>query len=163
MGTAGAAAANHPVAGGNLYMDVRGEPVRQIADHGEPTARIQEITDGVADRHDLEPFDRALFAAAERSLVNKGVGGARTLVHGTCQGNTDGCVRAALAVELVLLSIGYAIHFERVVQLEDRGADVVGSREGYLRGGFEGVWAGSSWASITYPVMLILDRSAARR
>ena len=71
-GTAGAAAADHPVTGGNLYMDFRRKPVRQVADHGEPAAGIQQITDRIADRRHLQPFHRALFAAAERSLVDKG-------------------------------------------------------------------------------------------
>ena len=42
-------------------MDIRGKAVGQIADHGEPAAGIQQIADGIADRCQLESFDRAIL------------------------------------------------------------------------------------------------------
>ncbi len=85
-------------------MDLRRKPVRQIADHGKPAAGIKQITDGIADRRNLESFDRALFAAAERTPIDKGEGGARSLAHGTRQSDADGCVGAPLSVERVVLT-----------------------------------------------------------
>ena len=131
-------------------MNFRSKPVRQIADHGEPTACIQQVTDGIADRRHLESFHRALFAAAERSLINKGKVALAPLLMGLGKATLMVALgpRSPLSwwllIVIVTLSTLSALCSSKMAALTVSVAVKV-TRAVALRV----CWAGSSWALIT--------------
>ena len=142
------AAADHPVTGGNCYMNFRSKPVRQVAHHGEPPACIQQITDWIADHASLSP-STGLSSLPLRvpSYTKVKVELAPLLM---------GFGKAMLTVALgprsplsVVLAVRYAIHFERVVQLENSGTYGIRAVKVTRAVAFIVCWAGSSWALIT--------------
>ena len=79
-------------------MDVGGEAVGLVPDHGEPAARIEEIGDRIADRCELEAFNRAALSVVEQAVVAEGVGIGLALDQRLRGGDAYRGIGAALAV-----------------------------------------------------------------
>ena len=63
VGWAETAAADHAIACGDADVHFRSEPIGEIAGHGEPAARIQQIRDWIADRGQLQALQPGLLPA----------------------------------------------------------------------------------------------------
>ena len=123
-------------------MDVGCEAVRLVSDHGEPAARIEEIGDRIADRCELEAFNRAALGIIQQAVVAEGVGIGLALQQRLRRGDANRCVGSALTVEGLPVAVGDGGDAECPVQLKDGGIEVCEGGEGDPRTSVEHVGCG---------------------
>jgi len=80
-------------------MHLGGEAVGQVAGHGKPARRIEQVSNRLLNRGQLEPLDRAVLVAGNRALVLERPVRYLALGNGRGRGYADGPVRRPLAGE----------------------------------------------------------------